>query len=118
MIDYVMIERLVFTFRLLSVYSWELTFDLVKEGPWSLFILKMMISAALSLRLFCWEVVEAGWFEGVGPLGEESLERPLNIRFLFRGFVVLTGAKQAVLSEIPKASKKFFFKGLRDTYLS
>lgn len=113
-----MIERLVFTFRFLSVYSWELTFDLVEEGSWSLFILKMMSSTALSLRLLFWEVVEAGWFAGVGPLGEESVERPLKIHFLFRGFVVLTGAKQAVLSEIPKASKKFFFKGLRDTYLS
>lgn len=51
-------------------------------------------------------------WRGVGPLGEESVERPLKICFLFRGFVVLTGAKQAVLSEIPKASKKFFFKGI------
>ena len=38
---------------------------------------------------------------------------PLSHTSQGRGFVVLTRVKQALLSEILKASKKFFFKGIK-----
>lgn len=76
-----MMIELVFTFRFLSVYSWELRFS-GRRGSWSLFILKMMSSTALSLRLLFGRWLRQGGLRGVGPLGEESSREATKDSFL------------------------------------